>query len=295
MTGCSRLPRRGGGGTLVAMSTTADTTPLKEIQKFIWSQGRYEQLARQVMPVAEAVVDACGIGPGDEVLDVAAGTGNVAVAAARRGARVVASDITPQMVELGRERCTQEGLDVEWIEADAEALPFPDSSFDAVLSTFGAMFAPRPDVTARELFRVARPGGLVAMANWPPESFVGRALALVTSYMPPPPEGVSRPTEWGIEEVARQRLAGLAHDALLQRCSVPVEHASVDAMFDYQRANTGPFVAAGMILGERFHELESDIRALIAELNRASDGTVHIDFDYLLIVARAPGEARAAS
>jgi SAM-dependent methyltransferase len=277
------------------MSTTTDTAPLKEIQKFIWSQGSYEHLARQVMPVAEALVDACGIARDDEVLDVAAGTGNVAVAAARRGARVVASDITPHMVELGRARCADAGLTVDWREADAEALPFADASFDAVLSTFGAMFAPRPEVAARELFRVVRPGGCVGMANWPPESFVGRALALISSYMPPPPEGIARPTAWGVEATVRERLAGLADDVALERRTVLVEHPSVDAMFDYQRANTGPLVAASMALGERFAELAAEMRALIAELNEATDGTVRIPFVYLLIVARAPQADRAGS
>jgi ubiquinone/menaquinone biosynthesis C-methylase UbiE len=121
-----------------------EAQPMKDIQKLMWSLGDYQQLARQFEPTAVALVEACRIGPGMEVLDVAAGTGNVAVAAARQGARVVASDLTPRMVELGRERSAAEGLDIEWLEADAEDLPFEDGRFDVVASSFGAMFAPAP-------------------------------------------------------------------------------------------------------------------------------------------------------
>jgi ubiquinone/menaquinone biosynthesis C-methylase UbiE len=268
------------------MTTTTDVTPLKEIQKFIWSQGDYAALAREGMQAAEALVEASGLGAGHDVLDVAAGDGNVAVAAARRGAHVVASDLTPKMVELGRTRSEDEGAAVEWVEADAEELPFADASFDRVLSAFGAMFAPRPEVATAELFRVLRAGGVVALANWTPESFIGRAIATVASFMPPPPAGVPAATEWGVEEVVRERLGAYAADVRVERRSVAMIHASVDAMLEFQRRSNGPCIAASMVLGERAPELAGALREVLVELNRATDGSARVESDYLLVTAR---------
>jgi SAM-dependent methyltransferase len=157
-----------------------DVQPIKDIQKRMWSLGDYRELARQFEPTAAALVEACGVGPGMEVLEVAAGTGNLAVAAARRGARVVASDLTPRMVELGQQRSAAEGLAIEWLEADAEDLPFDAGRFDVAASTFGAMFAPRPQVAATELFRVVRSGGTVGLANWTPQGYLGRQIDLAS-------------------------------------------------------------------------------------------------------------------
>ena len=268
------------------MNTTTDVTPLKEIQKFIWSQGDYAALAREGMQAAEQLIDAAGVAAGHDVLDVAAGNGNVAIAAARRGAGVVACDLTPKMVELGLARSEAEGQTVEWVEADAEALPFADASFDRVLSCFGAMFAPRPEVATAELFRVLRPGGVVALANWTPGSFIGRAVATVSSFMPPPPEGVPAATEWGVEEVVRERLGSSAADVRVERRSVAMIHPSVDAMLEFQRRNNGPCIAASMVLGDRARELMSALREVIVELNRAKDGSAYVESDYLLVTAR---------
>ena len=268
------------------MTTITDVTPLKEIQKFIWSQGDYAALAREGMQAAEQLIDAGGVAAGQDVLDVAAGDGNVAVTAARRGARVVASDLTPRMVEIGRARSGADGVTVEWVEADAEALPFADGSFDAVLSCFGAMFAPRPDVATAELFRVLRPGGVVALANWTPGSFIGRAIATVSSFMPPPPEGVPVATEWGVEEIVRERLGAYAADVRVERRSVAMIHPSVDAMLEFQRRNNGPFVAASMALGDRAPELVAALREVLVELNRATDGSARVESHYLLVTAQ---------
>jgi ubiquinone/menaquinone biosynthesis C-methylase UbiE len=268
------------------MTTTTDVTPLKEIQKFIWSQGDYAALAREGMHSAGELVDAVGVGARQDVLDVAAGDGNVAIAAARRGARVVASDLTPRMLELGRARSDAERLSIDWVEADAEALPFADASFDRVLSSFGAMFAPRPEVATAELFRVLRPGGVVGLANWTPESFIGRAVATVSSFMPPPPDGVPAATQWGVEEVVRERLADYADDVGIERRTVAMVHPSVDAMLEFQRRNNGPCIAASMVLGDRAPELAAALRDVIAELNQATDGTAHVEAEYLLVTAR---------
>jgi ubiquinone/menaquinone biosynthesis C-methylase UbiE len=155
-------------------------------------------------------VDACAISAGQEVLDVAAGSGNLAVLAAREGAAVVASDLTPAMLELGRMRTEGERLGVEWVEADAEALPFEDERFDCAASVFGAMFAPRPEVAARELVRVVRPGGTIGMANWTPAGFSGQWFQVAAGYGPPFPEDLPTPIEWGREEIVREPFEGLA-------------------------------------------------------------------------------------
>jgi ubiquinone/menaquinone biosynthesis C-methylase UbiE len=190
------------------------------------------------------------------------------------------------MVELGRARTEAEGLAVAWREADAEALPFADATFDRVLSCFGAMFAPRPEVTAAELFRVLRPDGAVALANWTPESFAGRAAATISSFMPPPPDGVSPAFLWGVEDVARERLAAHASDVRVQRRTLTKVHPSIDAMVEFQARNNGPWIAASMVLGNRAPELAAALRDVITELNRATDGSARVESDYLLVIAR---------
>src|SRR3954451_15258231 len=229
------------------MTTTIDVAPLKEIQKFIWSQGDSRRIAAQATPAAAHLVDAVGTLAGDRVLDAAAGTGGAAVAAAQRGAVVTASDLTPRMVEYGRSGTA--GLGVEWIEADVEALPFADGAFDRVVSCFGAIFAPRPAVAAAELFRVCRPGGTVGMANWEPESFPGRTHATVAAFMPPPPARIPAFTEWGVEACVRERLAPLACELRIVRRTVVIEHPSVDAMLTHVAENLGPLIAARIALG----------------------------------------------
>src|SRR4051812_47675604 len=146
-----------------------DIEEFKQTQRAIWGLGDYSELGRMLRPAADALCDACAVSAGQEVLDVAAGDGNFALAAAREGAAVVASDISPEMVERGKRRAALEGYEIEWHQADAEGLPFGDERFDCTGSVFGAMIAPRPEVAARELFRVTRPGGTVGMTAWRPE------------------------------------------------------------------------------------------------------------------------------
>jgi ubiquinone/menaquinone biosynthesis C-methylase UbiE len=266
---------------------TGNVAPLKDIQRFIWSQGDYPQIARETMAVAETLAVAVGAQAGISLLDVAAGDGNVAVAAARRGASVAAIDIAPQMVELGRQRCAAEELPVRWSEGDAEDLPFVAGSFDCVASSFGAMFAPRPGQAAAELFRVVRPGGTVGLANWTPEGFIGRLAATIASQLPQPPLQVPAPTAWGVEDVVRERLEPYAAEIIIARRTVPFVHDSVQELLGFYEACNGPLVAARALLRDRYPELRADIRRLIEDSNGAGAGRVEIDSEYLLVLARA--------
>jgi SAM-dependent methyltransferase len=265
--------------------TAADAGPLKDIQRLLWSQGDYAALAREMLPAAEVLVAALGVGERMSLLDIAAGNGNVATVAAARGARVVACDLTPKMVELGRTRCEAEGLEVEWHEADAEALPFGDSTFDRAASAFGAMFAPRPHIATAEMFRVVARGGKVGMANWTPEGFIGRLVQTVAGHIPAAPGGFPPPINWGEERTALERLRPLSDAVETRSCTVAIAHDSVDALITHYERNNGPIVAARMLLRERYPELVRDIRALIDEFNQASDGSVLIQAEYLLAIA----------
>ena len=262
-----------------------DFAKLKERMKDFWALGDYPEVARRFEGVAESLVGICDIGPGDRVLDVAAGNGNVAVAADRFGARVTASDFAPALVAAGRARTRALGLDVRWDEADVEDLPYPDGLFDAVTSTFGLMFAPRPDVAAAEAFRVVRPGGVVGLTAWTPDGFTGQVTSLLGEYLPFP-MGTAHPIDWGIEATVRRRLAVHTRALQLTRGTVLWEFPSVSATLDWQERNFGALVAARRGLGRRYSELRERLAGLIRDWNRADDGSVRVPAAYLLVVAR---------
>src|SRR3954467_14070716 len=184
-----------------------------------WGLGDYARIAELILPVSRSLVDACAISAGQEVLDVAAGNGNLTVLAGEEGASVVASDFSPGQVELGRKRTADEGLDAEWVIADAEELPFEDDRFDCAASVFGAMFGPRPERVAQELFRVVKPGGTVGMANWGPYGSQGELFEMMSRYGPPLPDGVPNPREWRVEEIVSERLQPYASSLRLERTS----------------------------------------------------------------------------
>ena len=227
---------------------------------------------------------ACGIGSGMRVLDVAAGNGNAAVAAACAGAEAVASDIAPAQVAQGRERTASEGIDVEWVEADAEELPFEDESFDASLSVFGAMFAPRVDRVAAELFRVVRPGGTVGMANWRPDGFQARFFEVINKFRPPP-EGVQPSALWGVEEHVRERFGPYADEIRLEPRMLPWSFDSLEEMGQFF-ANSGPGSRAAEMSQEQQHEMGMQLMELVTEYNAAEGGAVHIESAYSIVVAR---------
>jgi SAM-dependent methyltransferase len=217
------------------------------------------------------------------VLDVAAGDGNAAVEAVRAGAEAVASDFAPLQVEQGRARTASEGLGVEWVEADAENLPFAEAEFDAVTSVFGAMFAPRPERVAAELFRVVRPRGTVAMASWRPDGFQARFFEVLDRYRGPAPEGVPSPSLWGVEEVVRERFGPYAAEIAVEPAAVPWRFESVEAMAEFfQKSSPRP----SSVPKEKRGDLLADLLALVDEFNRGEGGAVAIDAAYSVVVAR---------
>src|SRR3954469_6364396 len=183
------------------MSTTPSDSELKTRHRAMWASGDYPSMVETfLLPLGPRLVEACGIRPGSQVLDVAAGTGNASVPAARRGAQVTASDLTPELLEAGRHRAQDAGVELDWAEADAEHLPFEDASFDVVMSSIGAMFAPHHQQVADELVRVCRPGGTLGLLSWTPEGMIGGLFKLMGPFAPPPPPGAQPPPLWGGED-----------------------------------------------------------------------------------------------
>src|SRR5688572_16087165 len=182
------------------MSSSADTE-LKARHRAMWALGDYPSMVETfLLPLGPRLVEACGIDSGMRVLDVAAGTGNASIPAAERGAQVTASDLTPELLEAGKARAESQGIELEWTEADAENLPFEDASFDVVMSSIGAMFAPHHQVVANELVRVCRPGGTIGLLSWTPEGMLGALFRTIGPFAPPPPPGAQPPPLWGSED-----------------------------------------------------------------------------------------------
>ena len=264
-----------------------DVEEFKQRQSLVWGLGDYTELGRVLRPAADALCDACAVSAGQEVADVAAGDGNFALAAAREGAAVVASDLAPKMVELGRKRALLEGYEIEWLQADAEDLPFEDGRFDCVGSVFGAMIAPRPEEAARELFRVTKPGGTVGMTAWLPDGFMTEQFEIGRSYAPPSEFPASE--EWAVEENVERRFEGLAGSIDFQRLALPIEAGSPEELLSQGEGSAPPQVAARQNLPpERYAELRSRLLELVRRWN-GGDGPVRIDAEYLLTVARKPG------
>jgi ubiquinone/menaquinone biosynthesis C-methylase UbiE len=263
-------------------TATPDFAQLKSGMKASWMAGDFGQIANYTVPVAEEFVERIGIKTGSRVLDVACGTGNTALPAARTGASVTGVDIAPNLLEQARKRAAAEGLEIRFDEGDAEQLPYPDQSFDVVLTMFGAMFAPRPDTVAAELMRVCKPGGLIAMANWTREGFVGKTF-LLTAKMVPPPPGIPAPVLWGDEQTVRQRFASGISSLNMTRqrmqFSYPLAPKEVVAFF---RQYFGPTQMAFSRLDQAGQTaLAAQLEALWTEYNTANDGSTRIEGEYL--------------
>jgi SAM-dependent methyltransferase len=256
----------------------------KQAQREMWSAGDYGELSPMLAEVGELLVSRAGVGEGERVLDVACGTGTVALPAARAGAQVSALDLSPKLVAEGRERAEAEGLEIEWVEGDAEALPFDDDSFDRVLSTFGHMFAPRHRRTAKEMARVCRRGGVIGFCAWTPEGTVGDMFAISAEYAPPPPDYAMPPLLWGNPEHVREMLGSAGRDFACERHEVVVEWDSLEGFADTFMAKFPPMAAAQTNLGERFGELRERTIEFWRRENLASDGSFRFSQEYLLSI-----------
>jgi ubiquinone/menaquinone biosynthesis C-methylase UbiE len=267
----------------------AAVSQLKQRSAEAWGLGDYSLIAELILPVSRALVDACAISAGQEVLDVAAGNGNLTVLAAEEGASVVASDFAPAQVELGKARTAAEGLDVEWVIADAEELPFDDDRFDCAASVFGAQFAPQPERVSRELFRVVKPGGTVGMANWGRYGSQGELFECTAKYGPQLPEGVPNPRDWGEEDIVRERLGPYASSLQLERVTTHWEFESAEhALRTF--GSVGPGAAARAAMSEEDRQrLTSEALEVLQRHNKADDGRVVVDPEYLQVVARKRG------
>jgi ubiquinone/menaquinone biosynthesis C-methylase UbiE len=265
----------------------ADEATTKDAIRWMWSLGDYGAIAKHLEPHAIELAQRSRLQAGSDVLDVAAGNGNFAVAAARLGATVVATDLTPSMVDLGRSRSDALGLEIEWREADAEQLPFPDDRFDVVGSVFGAMFAPDPKRVASELFRVTKRGGLVAMANYGPKGFLGRFTAMLAERGPAPPPGMPSPFDWGVTDEVHRRFKGLTSAIEIYPQALTFEFESLDAGWDFwERANPPMRAMLSMLDAPHAEALREDVRKLMAELNQVSGGGLTLESDYLQVLAR---------
>ena len=262
---------------------------MKEATKWMWALGDYADVAAFLEPHAETLASAAGIRPGMEVLDVAAGNGNFAIAAVRRGARVIASDLTPRMLELGQARTEANGLAMDWVAADAEDLPFSSNRFDVVGSVFGAMFAPRPDRVASELFRVAKPGGTVAMANYARKGFLWTFAEMLTRFSPQPPGDIELPSPfaWGDPAQVRQRFNGRTSSLRLEPRTVTFAFPSLESGWAFWERTNPPLLALKTMLPpERYREVQAAGADLMQQLNADPGSGLTLDSEYLSVVAR---------
>jgi ubiquinone/menaquinone biosynthesis C-methylase UbiE len=238
------------------------------------------------------LVAACGISAGRRVLDVAAGTGNVAIRAAEAGARVVASDLTPENFEAGRREAREHGVELEWVEADAEALPFGDGEFDVVTSVFGAMFAPDHQAVADELVRVCRPGGTIGMVNFAPDGTAAAFFEVIGRYAPPPPAGALPPLLWGSEEHVRELFGDRVESLELTSGEYVERAASPQAYIELFQETFGPIVALRAFLADQPGRaaLDRDFLEFATRANEGPDeGPAEYRYEYLLVVARTRG------
>ena len=271
------------------MSTTTVTPDdadqaLKAKHRAMWALGDYHAVATEIIAdLGPVLVEATGIGPGQHVLDVAAGSGNVAIPAAATGAHVIASDLTPELVAQGRADAQARGTSLDWHVGDVEYLPFDDGAFDVVTSCVGIMFAPHHQQAADQLVRVCRPGGTIGLVAWTPTGFIGQMFAAMKPFNPPPPPGAQPPPLWGSEEHVRALLGDRVSDVEMRRQRLRVDHFTTPEEFrDYFKARYGPTISTYRAIAgdpERVAALDHDL----AELARREPVT---EWEYLLVTAR---------
>ena len=269
------------------MNAPNDFPALKARQQAAWSSGDYAVIGTTLQIVGESLAEACDLNWDERVLDVAAGNGNVTLAAARRGCNVTSTDYVSSLLDRGAARARAEGLDVKFQVADAEALPFADGTFDAVVSTFGVMFAPDQATAAAELARVCRPGGRIGLANWTPESLVGRMFKVLGRHMPPP-AGVQPPALWGVESHVAGLFGERASSIVATPCVFNFRYRSAAHFIDVFRTWYGPVHKAFAALpADRAAALEHDLAELLESSNRSKSNALVVPSEYLeIVVAR---------
>jgi SAM-dependent methyltransferase len=274
------------------LSSSADAE-LKSRHRAMWASGDYPAMVETfLLPLGPRLVEACGIGPGMNVLDVAAGTGNASIPAAQAGANVTASDLTPELLEAGRARAEAEGLTVEWVEADAENLPFDDGSFDVVMSSIGAMFAPLHQEVADQLVRVCRPDGTIGLLSWTPEGMIGALFRTMGPFAPPPPPGAQPPPLWGSEEHVAELFGDRVDFRLVERDVLEVTAFERPREYgEHFKAYYGPTIAARANAGRdgREDEFDEAVDQFSDEWNRGTPEQARFEQEYLLAVGSRVG------
>jgi len=264
------------------------TDELKGRHRKMWASGDYPSMVETfLLPLGPRLVEACGIGPGMRVLDVAAGTGNASIPAAESGAEVVASDLTPELFDAGRERATAAGVELEWAEADAENLPFEDGSFDVVISAIGVMFAPFHQAAADELVRVCRPGGKIGLLSWTPEGMIGGLFKLMGPFAPTPPPGAQPPPLWGSEEHLEELFGDRVDFDTRVRESLEVTAFERPGDFgEHFKQRYGPTIAvrANAESQGKAEEFDAALAAFGEERNLGDDTAARFELEYLLTV-----------
>ena len=247
----------------------------------MWGSGNYAAVAERIAQSGELVVERAGVEPGMDLLDVACGTGNASIPAANAGARVTGLDFSPELLEIARERAADAMVEIDFVEGDAQELPFEDDSFDRVVSTFGHMFAPDHERTAAEMKRMLRPGGVIAFACWTPEGSIGRMFRTLAELIPPPPGGTP-PILWGTEQHVRELLG----DAEFERHEIEWQDESVEAYARFMMDSFGPLLNAREVMVGREDELDAAFADYLRTENLNDDGTLRFRGEYLLAVVR---------
>lgn len=279
MTGTSVPTTDTQGATTAA--APSDLAVIKQRQQATWSSGDYHMIGTQILIVSELLIEALDLHSTERVLDVATGSGNAALAAARRGCTVIGLDYVPALLERARRRADAEGLEAEFVEGDAEALPFDDRSFDVVSSVFGAMFAPNQERTASELGRVCRPGGRIGLVTHTPVGFIGQLFKTTGKHVPPP-AGVRSPIQWGTEERLRELFGDALAEISAEKREYVFRYRSPEDFLTYWQRYYGPTMKAFEAVGEAGRgALEADLLELIARFNRAEDGTMIVPTEYV--------------
>ena len=264
---------------------------LKRVHRATWAAGDYAAIAELIdEALSRDLLARAEISPGQDVLDVATGTGNVAIRAAAAGSQVVGLDLTPELFDTARRRATQNGVAVEWVEGDAEDLPFEDERFDRVLSAVGVQFAPRHEVVAQELARVCRPGGLIGLVNWTPEGQIGEMFKILGRYLPAPPDYASPPPLWGSESHIGELFAGTAVEFEFARGHNPFRFDSPEHFVAFFETYYGPTLKARERLTAegRWEQCRDELLAMAERRNEATDGSLLMYSEYLVAVGRKP-------